>query len=123
MEVIACGISWSELKSAWVINKKASVTHFYGMTLAITFFQNFQDKPRNFSGVFTKAFPQPPCLLFFLEQITDRQIDLLFWVLRYPAHSTGLELLPEPPQNKICYILHPKYMSFSCFPTICSSAI
>ena len=89
----------------------------------LRFFQNFQDKPRNFSGVFTEAFPQPPCLFFVLEQTTDRQIDLLFWVLSYPAHCTGIELLPEPPQNKICYILHLKYTSFSCFPIICSSAI
>ena len=61
------------------------------------FFQNFQDKPRNFNGGFTKAFPRP-CLFFFLEQTKDRRIDL-FWVLRYPAYCTGLELLPEPPQN------------------------
>ena len=87
------------------------------------FFQNFQDKTRNFSEFFAKSFPQPPCLFFFLEQITDRHIDLLFWVLRYPAHCTGLELPPEPPQNRICYILHPKYSSFSCFSIICSSAI
>ena len=90
----------------------------------LRFFQNFEDKPRNFGGVFTKAFPQPPCLFFFfLEQTTDRQIDFLFWVLRYPAHCTALELLSEPPQNKIYYRLHPKYTSFSCFPIICSSAI
>ena len=89
----------------------------------LRFFQNFYDKPRNFSGVFTKAFPQPPCLLFFLKQTTDKQIDLLFWVLRYLAHCTGLELFPEPPQNKICYRLHLKYTSFSCFPIICSSSI
>ena len=89
----------------------------------LRFFQNFQDKSRNFSGVFTKAFPQPPCLFFFLEQTTDRQIDLLFWVLRYPAQCTGLELFLEPPKNKICYRLHTKYTSFSCFQIICSSAI
>ena len=45
---------------------------------------------------------------FSLEQTTDRKIDLLFWVLRYSAHCTGLELLPEPPKNKICYRLRPK---------------
>ena len=38
--------------------------------------------------------------LFLLEQTTDRQIDLMFGVLRYPAHCTGLERLPEAPQNK-----------------------
>ena len=88
----------------------------------LRFFQNFQDKPGNFSGAFTKAFSQPPCF-FFLEQTTDRQMDLLFWILRYLAHCTAVELFPEPPQNKFCYRLHPKYTSFSCFPTICSSAI
>ena len=58
----------------------------------------------------------PAC--FFPEQTTDRQIDLMFLVLRYPAHCTGLELI-EPPQNKICYRLHPKYTPFFCFPIIC----
>ena len=143
VEVIACGISWSELERAWNLQEWSTKkpnslgVPFFGLGIfkgcytllwnhtcnELRFFQNFQDKPRNFSGVFTKAFPQPPCLFFFLEQTTDRQIDLLFWVLRYPAHCTGLELLPEPPQNKICYRLHPKYTSFSCFPIICSSAI
>ena len=88
----------------------------------LRFFQNFQGKPRNFSGAFAKAFPQPPCF-FFLEQTTDRLIDLLFWILRYFVHCTALELFPELPQNKICYRLRPKYMSFSCFPMICSSAM
>ena len=60
---------------------------------------------------------------FSLEQTTDINIDRLFWVLRYSAHCNGLELLPEPPKNKICYRLRPKYESFSCFPIICSSAI
>ena len=49
---------------------------------------------------------------FFLEQTTDRQIDLLFWVLRYPVHRKNF-------QNK----LHPKHTPFSCFLIICSSAI
>ena len=65
----------------------------------LQFSQNFQEKPRNFSGVFIKAFPQPPCF-FFLEQTTDRQIDLLFLVLRYTTHCTVLERLPEPPHKK-----------------------
>ena len=39
----------------------------------LRFSQNFQDKPRNFSRIFTKAFSQPPCSVFFLEQTTDRQ--------------------------------------------------
>ena len=70
-----------------------------------------------------EAFPQPSCLLFFLEQITDRQIDFLPWLLRYPAQCTGLEPLPESPQNKVCHRLHPEYTPFSCLPIICLSAI
>ena len=44
-------------------------------------------------------------------------------IYSYPAHCTGLELFPELPQNKICYILHSKYTSFYCFPIISTSAI
>ena len=62
-------------------------------------------------------------LVFFLEQTTDRQIYLLFWVLRYPAQFTGLVLLCEPIQNKVCCRYHPKYMSFFCLLIICSSTI
>ena len=69
-----------------------------------------------------KAFPQPSCY-FFLEKATGRQIDLLFWVLRYPVYCTGLELISKLSQNKTCNILHPKYTSFYCFPIICLSAI
>ena len=50
----------------------------------IGFFQNFQGKPRNFSGVFTKGISLDNPLVFFLEQTTDRQIGVLIWVLRYP---------------------------------------
>ena len=60
---------------------------------------------------------------FILEQTPDRQIHLLFLVLRYPAHCNGLELLPESPQNKFCYRLHPKYTAFSCFPVVCTSPV
>ena len=59
----------------------------------------------------------------FLEQTTDRKIDLLFWVLRYPTQRMGLELFTEPSQNKIYYRLYPNYTSFSCFLIICSSEI
>ena len=58
-------------------------------------------------------FNYPAC--FFLEQTTDRQIDLLFQILRYPAHRTDLEPLPGPSQSKICYRLHRKYV-FLLFP-------
>ena len=86
-------------KSSLRYSAYSSFKHFYGITLAMNF-QNFQDRPRNINGVFTEAFPQPHCLFFFLlEQTTDRQIDLI-------SHCTGLELLPVPPQNQICYSLH-----------------
>ena len=62
-------------------------------------------------------------VFFFLEQTTDRETDLLAWVLRSPAYCNALEPLPEFPQNNICYRLQPKYTSFSCFSTICSFAI
>ena len=143
VEVIVCGIFWSELETAWNLQRWSTrKPHFLGVpffglgifkgcyTLLwnhtcndLWFFQNFQGKPRTFSGVLKKTFPQPPLLVFFLEQTTDRQIDLLFWVLRYPAYCTGLELLPEPPQNKISFRLHTKYTSFSCSPITCLSAI
>ena len=78
---------------------KRCYTIFWNNTCnELQFFQNFPDKPTKFSGVFTKAFLQPCCLFFFLEQTTNRRIDLLFQVLRYPAYFTGLELLPEPPK-------------------------
>ena len=118
VEVVACGISWSVLERAW--NLQGSSTKkphnlgvpFFGLSAfrwcytfmkshLQWFFQNFQEKSGNFHGVFTEAFLQPPTC-FFQEQTTDRQIDLLFWVLRHPAHCTSLELLPEPSQNKIC---------------------
>ena len=88
----------------------------------LRFFQSLQDKP-NFNKVFKKAFPPPLCFFFFQRQTTDRKVELLFLVLRYPAQRTDLELLPEPLQNKICYRLHSKYISFSCFPIICSPVI
>ena len=81
-------------------------------------FQNFKDKRRNISGEFTKAFPRQSCLFFFWNRPLIHR-----WVLRYPAQCTGLELLHEPFQNKICHRLHPKYMPVFCFPIICSSAI
>ena len=143
VEVKAFGISWSELEKEWNLQEWSTKKlhslrlFFFGIgvfkgcnTLLwkhtcydLRVFQNMQDKPRNVSQVFTKASPQLPCLVFSLEKITDRQIDLLLWALRYPAQCTGLEPLPQPPLNKIRYRLHPKYTPFFCFPLICLSAI
>ena len=65
----------------------------------------------------------PDC--FFLKQTTDRQIELQFWVLRYPAQCTGLELLPESLQKKTLLQITSisKYYIFLYFQIICSSAI
>ena len=49
--------------------------------LAMTFDFSRNSKPETFSRIFKKEFPEPRCfffLLFFLEQITDRQIDLFY---------------------------------------------
>ena len=96
----------------------------YGFTLAMTFdFSRIsKTNPETSVEYLQRHFLNHPAC-FFLEKATDRQIDFLFQVLKYLAHCTDLERLPEPPQNKICYILHPKYTSFSCFPIICSSVI
>ena len=126
VEVIVCEIFWSELERTWNLQgwstrKPYSLgVLFFGLgvfkgcyTLSLNhtcsnlrFFQNVQDKSRDFSGVFTKEFPQPPCLFFF-SGVDHWQTD------RYPAHCSSLELLPEPPQNKICYRLHPKIIRLS----------
>ena len=94
-------------------------TLFQGHTCNdLQFFQNFRDKPRNLVEYLLRHFiNHPACFFlektidrhpacFFLEKNIDRQIDLLFWMLRDPANYTDLELLSEPPQNKMCYILH-----------------
>ena len=140
LEVGACGISWSPLEKAWNLQSwSTEKSHslwvpFFGLGIfkgcytilwnhtcnEFQFFQNFQDKPRN---IIHKDISSTTLLVFFLKQTTDRQIDFLFWVLRYPNHCTGLEFLLEPAQNKICYRLHPKYTSFFCFLIVCSSAI
>ena len=136
VEVIACGISWSELEKQWNLQgwstKKphSLVVLFFGYRIFkgcntllwnhtwydLWFCQDFQDRS------ICKGVSSTTVTVFFLEQITDRYIDLLFWVLRYPAHCTGLERLPEPPQNKIFYRLRPKYTLFSWFPIIWLSA-
>ena len=101
------------------------VTYFHGSTLAMTFEFSRISKAQLATSVkyFQRHFLNQIACFFFLKQIPDRQIDLLFWVLRYPAQCTGLDLLSEPPQNKIGYRLHPKYTFFSGFPTICSPAV
>ena len=81
--------------------------HFNGITLIMTFDFSRISKTNLETSVeyLQRYFLNHPVRFFFLEQTTDRQIDILFWVLRYPAQCTGLELLPEPPQNRIYYNL------------------
>ena len=92
--------SWSKLEKKWKLQGSSTkkphslgvflawgfsrgVTHFYGSSFAMTWeFSRIFDTDL---GVYKKAFSQPPCLFFFLEQTTVRKIDLLFLVLRYPA--------------------------------------
>ena len=137
-EAIACGISWNELEIAWSLQEwSTKKLHslgflFFGKGFSLLwnhtcyglwFFQNFEDKPRNFSGVCTRTFPEPSCLFFSKTDhlYTDRHFVLGAEI--YPAQCTSLELLHESPQNKLCYRLHLKYTGFSCFPIICSFAV
>ena len=143
--IIACGISKSVLEMEWNIQEWPlkshiefqgvlyfgigifkGVTYFYGIvaTMSFDFSRISNTGLENLMDYLQKHFlNHTPCLFFFLEQTTDRETDLLAWVLRSPAYCNALEPLPEFPQNNICYRLQPKYTSFSCFSTICSFAI
>ena len=93
--------------------------HFHGSTLAMTFKFSIISKinletsvdylQRHFHNHSTCFF------FFFLEKTTDRQIDLLFWVLRYPAQYADLELRPEPAQNKNLLQITSKIYAFLLF--------
>ena len=96
----SCAIDWNELETEWnlkgwstkkpdslgtsflALGFSGGAIHFYRTTLAITKttcydFKNFQDKPRNLSGVFTKTFPQPHCMFFFWNRpLIDTDIPL-----------------------------------------------
>ena len=140
MEVIERGISWRKLEKAWDLQGRSTrtilgvlflalgfsrdVTHFYGIALAMTFdFSRISKTNLETSVEYLQRHFFNHLVCFILEQTPDRQIHLLFLVLRYPAHCNGLELLPESPQNKFCYRLHPKYTAFSCFPVVCTSPV
>ena len=125
------------MEFARVINKKTIGVLFFGLgifegcyTLSLNhtcsdfrFFQNFQDKPRKFSGVFTKTFPQPPCLFFSGADHcqTDRPL-VLGAEIPCPLHWPRNSSWTFPKQN-LLQITSKKYTSFFCFPIICSSAI
>ena len=102
----------------------SGVAHFYESPLEMTFKPSRISETTLTSVKYLKRhfFNHPAC--FFLEQATDdRKIYILFFVLRYPVQCTGLELIPQSLQNKICNRLHPKCTPFVCFPIICSPAI
>ena len=56
-----------------------------------------------------------PACSFFLEHTSDRQRDLLSWMMRSPAYCTGPEARFDRPKNKICYKLRPKHNVFFLF--------
>ena len=77
VEIITFGISWIELEKAWKLQRWSTkkeifkggggwVRHFYVITLAMTSSSSRTSERNlpNFSEVFTKAFPQPPCFFF-----------------------------------------------------------
>ena len=114
VEVIACGIYWSELEKEWNLQGwSTKKPHDFGVlsfglgifkgdnTLLwnhtcydLLFFQNFQQKWRNFSGVFTKAFPQPLFLFLFSGTdhcLTNRPSVLgaeILYLLHWPRTSS-----------------------------------
>ena len=105
---------------------KGGVAHFYGSSLAMTFEISRISKTNLTSVECLKRHFLNHHAYFYLEQTTDRQIDLYVLgaeIYTLPVYCTRLVLLPELPQNKICFIFHSKYTFFSCFPIICSSAI
>ena len=98
----------------------------YGSSLAMTFEISRISKTNLTSVKCLKRHFLDHHAYFYLEQTTDRQIGLYVLgaeIYTLPFYCTGLVLLPELPQNKICFIFHSKYTCFSCFPIICSSAI
>ena len=77
------------------------VIHFYVITLAITFnFSRISKTNLETQWSIYKGISSTTLLVFFPEQTIDRYIDLLFWVLRFPAHCTGVELFLNLPKIK-----------------------
>ena len=108
----------------WPGGFSRGITHFYGSSLAMTF-EFFRISQTNLNSVeYLKIhFLKHPACVFWNRPLIDRWIFFSKCWDIYPAHYTGLELFLELHQNKICYILHPKYTSLPCFPIICTSAI
>ena len=97
---------------------------FYGSSLAITFEFSRISKTKLTSREYLKRYflNHPACFFWNTPLVDSWNFCSRCWDI-YSAHCTGLERFPELTQNKICYILHPTYTFFPCFPTICMSAI
>ena len=134
--------SWSKLRKEWNLQGWSTKTphslgvFYFGMgffkgcnpllwKLTCYDLQVSQISKTNLTSVeyLKRHFLNHPACFFFLERTTDREKELLFLVLRYPAPCTGLELLPEPLQKKNLLQTTFKMYVLLIFPTICSSAI
>ena len=91
VEVMACGISWSESEKEWNLQEWSTISPhslgvlFFSLGLFkecntilwkhtcydLQVFQNFQDKSITLGGVFTKAFPRPPSFFPGTETLID----------------------------------------------------
>ena len=111
--------SWSKLRKEWNLQGWSTKTphslgvFYFGMgffkgcnpllwKLTCYDLQVSQISKTNLTSVeyLKRHFLNHPACFFFFFWTTDREKELLFLVLRYPAPCTGLELLPEPLQKK-----------------------
>ena len=90
--------------------------------LGLRFFQNFREKPRKFSVLFTKVCPQPPYLFFFLEHTTDRQIGFLSWVLKPPVPYWSRASWTCQSEN-LLQITSTKYVFFLFFTNLLANSL
>ena len=101
-----------------------SLAHFYGSSLAMTFEFSKISKTKLTSVEYSERhFLNHPGWFFWNNLVIDRWTFCSRCWDRYPVHCTGLKVFPKLLQNKICYILHPKYTSFFYFLIICTPAI
>ena len=97
----------------WPGGVSSGVTHIYGSSLAMAFEFSRISKTNLTSVEYLKRhFVNHSACFFWNTPLIDRWIFCSRCWDIYPAQCTGLELFPEHPQNKICYILHPKYTGF-----------
>ena len=90
------------------------ITHFYQITLAMNFdFSKISKKNlKNSQSIYKERhfLNLPSCFFFWNRPLIDT----------LPTALVQNFFLNLP--KKVCYRLHPKYTSFSCFPIICFSA-